>query len=93
MANGLSGKGNRPGLSRISGVRSELARIYRLAKTGKLDTSEATKLAYILKEIRCCLEVESLQRIEENMHVAVTDAVERAISRRQIETGEGMRLQ
>jgi hypothetical protein len=76
---------NRTRLDCLSNVRLEMARLYRKAKQGKIETSEASRLVYILKEFRCCLEAELLQRLEEHMNVAATEAVERAIVRRQPE--------
>lgn len=52
-------------LTKMNHVRSELARVYREARTGKMDTSEATKLTYILQVLAKIIEGGELeQRIE-----------------------------
>ncbi len=33
-------------------IRNELAKIYRLARAGRIDTQDATRLAYILGELK-----------------------------------------
>ena len=51
-------------LNSLSGVRREMARIYREAESGKRDTAEATKLVYVLGQIGKVLE---LTEIEERL--------------------------
>ena len=51
-------------LNSLSGVRREMARIYREAESGKRDTAEATKLVYVLGQIGKVLE---LTQIEERL--------------------------
>ena len=52
-------------LASIGGVVSELAKIYRAARRGQLDTQDATRLAFILREIRIALEGSDIeQRLE-----------------------------
>ena len=43
------------GLNTVGGVVSELGRVYREARRGDLDMADATRLASILREIRCAL--------------------------------------
>ena len=64
----LSSKGNgndlSPGnavkLDTLSGVRGEMARMYRLALKGTVPPEEMTKFIYALKEIRGCIEAEQI---------------------------------
>src|SRR5215472_17620250 len=56
-------------LDTLQGVRSEMARLYRLAIKEKLRTDELTRLVYCLKEIRACIEVEVLERVEGRLEV------------------------
>lgn len=63
----LESKKNTGRLDRLSSVRLEMARIYRKVKGGKLEPESATKRVYILKEIRCCIEAEIMERMEERM--------------------------
>jgi hypothetical protein len=50
-------KRRKPQLTSLEGVRCEMARIYREAEEGKRETSEASKLVYILGNIGKVLEV------------------------------------
>jgi hypothetical protein len=45
-------------LDTIGNVRRELGRLYRAGLSGKLESAEAARLAFILKEVRASLEVE-----------------------------------
>ena len=54
-------------LDTLSTVRTEMAKLYRLARGGKLELENLGKFIYALKEIRCCLESETLERIEAQM--------------------------
>ena len=64
----LSSKGNGNDLSpsnavkldTLSGVRGEMARMYRLALKGTVAPEEMTKFIYALKEIRGCIESEQI---------------------------------
>ena len=49
-------------LSSVEDVRREMATIYREARTGRLDISEAGRLAYILTGIGKLIEVESIEK-------------------------------
>ena len=48
-------------LDSVGGVVRELGRIYRQARKGELDVGDATRLAMILREIRCALEVSDFE--------------------------------
>ena len=49
-------------LNTVGGVVTELGRIYREARRGELDVGDATRLAYILREIRCALELSEFEK-------------------------------
>ncbi len=42
-------------LKDIGGIRRELGRVYRAARSGDLDPADASRLAFILKQIRECI--------------------------------------
>ena len=48
-------------LDTVGGVVTELGRIYRQARRGEMDVGDATRLAMILREIRCALEVSDME--------------------------------
>ena len=48
-------------LDSVGGVVTELGRIYRQARRGELDVGDATRLAMVLREIRCALEVSDFE--------------------------------
>ena len=62
VAKTQSGRLSRPPyampLDTIGNVRRELGRLYRASLSGKLESAEAARLAFILKEVRASLEVE-----------------------------------
>ena len=49
-------------LDTVGGVVTELGRVYREARRGQLDVGDATRLAMVLREIRCALEVSEFER-------------------------------
>ncbi len=60
-------------LQTLEDVRREAARVYREARTGKLDTSEASKLSFMLQGVAKMIEAGQIERrIEalENGHPA-----------------------
>ena len=57
-------------LDSVGGVVTELARVYRLARRGKMEMSEAKGLTYILREIRCALEASDIERRIEELEAA-----------------------
>jgi hypothetical protein len=54
-------------LDTLVGVRGEMARLYRLALKGTLQPDEMTKFIYALKEIRCCIEAEVLDGVQQRL--------------------------
>lgn len=70
---GLSGR-NRPKLSTIAEIRQEMGRIYRMTLQGKCEAEEATKLTFVLKEIRQCLETEQMTEIERQLALLMAHA-------------------
>ena len=58
-------------LDSVGRVASELGRLYRSARRGELDKSEAAKLAFILTALRQCLEISAVEdriaALEENI--------------------------
>ncbi len=58
-------------LNTVGGVVTELGRVYREARRGSLDLGEATRLAYILREIRCALEASDIERRIEVLEATV----------------------
>ncbi len=51
----------RTALTRLEHVRDELARVYRQARTGKIETQEATRLTYILVALSKVIEISDLE--------------------------------
>ncbi len=49
-------------LNSIGGVLNELARVYREARRGQIELSDATRLAFILREIRISLESSDIEK-------------------------------
>lgn len=49
-------------LNSLEGVRREMSRVYRDAESGKRDSSEASKLVYILSQIGKLLELSEIER-------------------------------
>ena len=49
-------------LTTIGGVLTELGKIYRAARRGQLDVGDATRLAFILREIRIALESSDIEK-------------------------------
>ena len=49
-------------LDSVGGVVTELGRIYRQGRKGELDLGDMTKLATVLREIRCALEASDIER-------------------------------
>ena len=54
-------------LDTLAGVRGEMARLYRLALNGRIQSDEMTRFIYALKEIRACLEAELLTDIQHRL--------------------------
>jgi len=51
----------RTALTRLEHVRDELARVYRQARTGKIETQDATRLTYILVNLSKIIESSDLE--------------------------------
>ncbi len=51
----------RTALTKMEHVRDELARVYRQARTGKIETQEATRLTYILVALSKVIEISDLE--------------------------------
>jgi hypothetical protein len=60
-------------LDTLAGVRAEMARLYRLALNGRIRSDELTRLVYVLKEIRACLEGELLMDVQQRLAVLSRD--------------------
>ena len=58
---------NAMALDTLAGVRGEMARLYRLALNGRIRSDEMTRFIYALKEIRACLEAETLTDIQQRL--------------------------
>jgi len=58
---------NKMALDTVAGVRSEMARLYRLGLNGRIPSDELTRLVYVLREIRACLEAEILTDIQHRL--------------------------
>ena len=54
-------------LDTLAGVRSEMARLYRLGLNGRIRSDEMTRFIYALKEIRACLEAETLSDVQQRL--------------------------
>ena len=64
---------NAMALDTLAGVRGEMARLYRLGLNGKIPSDEMTRFIYALKEIRACLEAETLVDIQRRLAVLSRD--------------------
>jgi hypothetical protein len=58
---------NAVALDTLAGVRSEMARLYRLGLNGRIRSDEMTRFIYALKEIRACLEAELLTDVQQRL--------------------------
>ena len=54
-------------LDTLAGVRGEMARLYRLGLNGRIRSDEMTRFIYALKEIRACLEAETLTDVQQRL--------------------------
>ena len=64
---------NAVALDTLSGVRGEMARLYRLGLNGRIRSDEMTRFIYALKEIRACLEGELLIEIQQRLALLSRD--------------------
>jgi hypothetical protein len=60
---------NAMALDTLAGVRGEMARLYRMGLNGRIPSDEMTRFIYALKEIRACLEAETLSDVQERLTV------------------------
>ena len=60
-------------LDTLAGVRSEMSRLYRLGLNGRIRSEELTRFVYALKEIRACLEAETLVDVQQRLAVLSRD--------------------
>lgn len=58
-------------------IRREMCQIYRDARCGRIEATEATKLTYILEAIRKAYETEQLERNLELLRLATKPVKER----------------
>jgi hypothetical protein len=58
---------NAMALDTLAGVRGEMARLYRLALNGRIRSDELTRLVFVLKEIRACVEAETLVDVQQRL--------------------------
>ena len=58
---------NAMALDTLAGVRGDMARLYRLALNGRIRSDEMTRFIYALKEIRACLEAETLIDVQQRL--------------------------
>jgi hypothetical protein len=64
-------------LHNADSIRREMASVYRDMRSGKLETSEGTKLVYVLDMLRKALETCELQKNLELLKLATQPAKER----------------
>jgi hypothetical protein len=64
---------NAMALDTLAGVRSEMARLYRLALNGRIQSDEMTRFIYVLKEIRACIEAEMLTDVQHRLALLSRD--------------------
>jgi hypothetical protein len=64
---------NAVALDTLAGVRSEMARLYRLALNGRIRSDEMTRFIYALKEIRAYLEAELLTDVQQRLALLSRD--------------------
>ena len=64
---------NAMSLDTLAGVRGEMARLYRMGLNGKIRSDEMTRFIYALKEIRACLEAETLTDVQQRLAVLSQD--------------------
>ena len=58
---------NKMALDTLAGVRSEMARLYRLGLNGRIASDDMTKFVYVLREIRAALEAEILTDVQQRL--------------------------
>ena len=58
-------------LHTVGCVVTELGKVYRLARRGEMEISQAKILTYVLREIRCALEASDVERRLEELEEAL----------------------
>src|SRR5215471_1594586 len=64
---------NAMALNTLAGVRGEMARLYRMGLNGRIPSDEMTRFIYALKEIRACLEAETLIDVQQRLAALTRD--------------------
>jgi hypothetical protein len=54
-------------VSTLGGIIAEAAKVYREARRGELDHTEARSLVWMLSQLRGMVETEALERIEQRL--------------------------
>ena len=70
---------NRPALTTLGGVISELARCYRAFKSGKINGEQARTRAYLLDRLRAALEAKELGELQQRLNELETRAESRGL--------------
>ncbi len=65
-------------LDTLANVRAEMARVYRLTLSGKIEPEKMTKLIYALKELRSCIETDLLDEAPRRLDELRTKVEERS---------------
>jgi hypothetical protein len=64
-------------LDTLANIRTEMARVYRLTLSGKIEPEKMTKLIYALKELRSCIETDLLDEAPRRLDELRTRVEER----------------
>src|SRR5260370_41865328 len=64
---------NAMALDTLAGGRREMARLYRFGLNGKIRSDEMTRVVYVLKEVRACLEAEILIHVQQRLVLLARD--------------------
>ena len=70
-AKDLSDTPPRTALTRMEHVRDEMARVYRVARTGKIDTADASRLTYMLATLAKIIESSDIEARLDNLEVEI----------------------
>ena len=60
-------------LNTLRGVRREMCRVYRGVANGRITSDEGTRRIFMLKEIRACLEAETLTDVQQRLALLSRD--------------------
>lgn len=64
-------------LDSVTGIMREMANVYREVRRGKTNADRGCKLVYMLREMRCCLENQAIERIEARLADVAEQAAQR----------------